>query len=584
MRKAWTAAILACVLAGILCTLCPAAAPNSAAGPDRAAILKELADFSLDGMSRRLGPDYAFYHREGPKEQFPEVWMAPAKQDPGGRQYQIGGPWTKKAGDFSSTQGQVLFVPDRGAFPVDRVTIIEWSNGCFAEAPLAPWHGGFRPEPASKKWMSAAPGGEVGVPIGMARGMAYWSNNGLAIFSSGLVAAGGTVTARGLEPTWQFPPNKHPTAISFTNKSEFALVTVYDTEKHVGQVAVISLGVNGKQTKFVHEWQDEHAWSLPCVGLFSEIKLLGYIDLAGIEFPTAVCAVGNDMNNRMNGRDGNAGILREYDLTKQADRDVFFKGSNAHFGSTAGFALVAGKYENKVAFIDLQPLFQKVREMYFTTQENFDKTRDSGPEPKQWPYTFETDPSWKPVVVKVVDVPRPTAVIASLAGGAKARALVASEDGKVGLYTVGGLATVDTAKAEEIARVAEVAVGRNPTCMTYQKGNVGTFLAVSRGDREVAWIKITEKDASVIRRLRDARLLDPVFAEVSDTHGIQTPLVTVADFKGRKVLNYRYGILVFATQGGAKFGMGADDTAEFECGGLLEFPGSPICVSATNVN
>jgi hypothetical protein len=343
-------------------------------------------------------------------------------------------------------------------------------------------------------------------------------------------------------------------------------------------------GPSRKQTRFVHEWQDEHAWLLPSVGLFVGMKLLGYIDLAGIEFPTAVCAVGNDLNNRMNGRDGNAGLLREYDLAKQADRDVFFKGPNARYGSTAGFAVVVGKYENKAAFIDLQPLFQKVREMYFTTQENYDKTRGSGPEPKQWPYTFEADPAWKPQVVKVVDVPRPTAVIASLAGGVKARALVASEDGKVGLYTVGGLATVDPAKEEEIARVAEVAVGRNPTCMTYQKGNVSTFLAVSRGDREIAWIKHTEKDASVIRRLRDARLLDPVFAEVSDTHGIQTPLVTVADLKGRKVLNYRYETLVFATQGGAKFGMGADGTAELECGGLLEFPGSPFCISATNVN
>ena len=560
------------------------AAGGASGGADRAAILRELQDFSLAGMSRRLGPDYASYHKQGPAEKFPEIYMVPPKQGPGGRVWQVGGPWSKESGDYSSTQGQILFVPDRGFFPVDRVTIIEWAHGCFAEAPLPPWHGGFRPEPASKKWIEAAPGGDPGMPIAIARGMGYWANNGLAIFSSGLVAAGGTVTARGLEPTWQFPPNKHPTAISITNKSEFALVTLYDTEKRMGQVAVLSLGVNGKKTGFVHEWQDEHAWSLPSVGLLVEMKLLGYTDLPGIEFPTGVCAVGNDMNNRMNGRDGNAGLLREYDLAKQADRDVFFKGSNAHYGSTAGFAVVIGKYENKAAFIDLQPLFQKVREMYFTTQENFDKTRDSGPGPRQWPYTFESDPSWKPPVVKVVDVPRPTAVIASLAGGAKARALVASEDGKVGVYTVGGLATDAPAVAAEIARATEVTVGRNPACLAYQKGAGSTFLAVSRGDREIAWIKCSETDAQVIRRLRDARLLDPVFAEASDTHGIETPLLTAADFAGRKIINYRYGTLVFATQGGAKFGMGPDGKDEFECGGILEFPGSPFAISATNVN
>ncbi|MBE3069605.1 MAG: hypothetical protein IMZ66_05145 [Planctomycetes bacterium] len=588
MCSRWAAVLLMHVAVGAWLwfpgSACPGATRPNAAAPDRAAIEKELTDVSLGGMSRRLGPDYAFYHPKGPSEKFPEVWMVPAKQGPGGRVWQVGGPWTEGAGDYSSTQGQVLYVPDRDFFPVDRVTIIEWAHGCFAEAPLPPWHGGFRPEPAAAKWRQTVPDGDVGLPTAMARGMGYWANNGLAIFSSGLVASGGTVTARGLEPTLRFPPGQLLTAVSVTNKSEFALVTVCNTEKRVGQVAVLALRVDGKKTGFVHEWQDAHAWSLPSVGVFTDIKLLGTIDLPGIEFPTGVCAVGNDVNSRMNGRDGHAGLLREYDLAKQADRDVFAKGSNSRYGSTTGFAVVIGKYENKAAFIDLGPLIQKVRQMYFTTEENYQKTRDSGPGPKQWPYAFEVDPTWKPPVVKVVDVPRPTAVIASLAGGTKARAFIASEDGKVGMYTVGGLATDDPAAPDEIARVGEVQVGRNPTCLAYQKHAWDTFLAVSRGDREIAWIKHSGDDAQVIRRLRDARLLDPVFVEVADTHGIETPLLTVADFKGRQVINYRYGVLVFATQGGARFGMGPDGKDEFECGGVLEFPGSPFCVSATNVN
>ena len=127
-------------------------------------------------------------------------------------------------------------------------------------------------------------------------------------------------------------------------------------------------------------------------------------------------------------------------------------------------------------------------------------------------------------------------------------------------------------------------IGRNPTCLAYQKYAANTILAVSRGDREIVWIKHTDSDAQIIRRLRDARLLDPVFVEVSDTHGIETPLLTVADFQGRKIVNYRYGELIFATQGGARFGMGPQGKDEFECGGVLEFPGSPFCISATNVN
>jgi hypothetical protein len=423
-----------------------------------------------------------------------------------------------------------------------------------------------------------------GMPIAEARGIGYWCNNGIIIFSSGLVSAAGTVTARGLEPTFQFPPNKIPTAVSLTNKSEFAVVTVVDAENKKGQLAVFALETNGKKTKFVHEWHDDHAWSLPSVGLFTNIKLLGYVDLPGIEFPTGVCAVGNREGGRMNGRDGNVGLLREYDLARQADRDVFLKGSNAQYSDTAGFAVVIGKYENKAAFVDLQPLFARIREMYFTTEENYQKTRDAGLEPEKWPYAFEADPTWKPPVVKVIDVPNPTAVIASLSGGPRARAFIASVDGKIGIYTVGGLATEAAASPDQIARIGEVQVGRNPTCLAYQKYSRDTIICVSRGDRKIEWIKYGDKDARVFRTLRDARLIDPVFVEVADTHGIETSLLTVADFKGRKIMNYRYSVLVFATQGGARFGMGKDGKDEFECGGILEFPGSPFCISATNVN
>ena len=128
----------------------------------------------------------------------------------------------------------------------------------------------------------------MGLPIAMARGMGYWANNGLAMFSSGLVAAAGTVTARGLEPTLRFPPHKVPTAISITNKSEFALVTVRDPRSTRARWPCCRCAVDGKKTDFVHEWQDEHAWSLPNVALMGNLKLLGYVDLPGIEFPTGV--------------------------------------------------------------------------------------------------------------------------------------------------------------------------------------------------------------------------------------------------------------------------------------------------------
>ncbi len=404
------------------------------------------------------------------------------------------------------------------------------------------------------------------------------------IFSSGFVGTAGTVTARGSDPTFQFPPSKVLTAVSVTNRSEFALITLYDTDLKKGQVAVLALESSGKDGHFVHEWPDAYP-ALPNVAVFTNIKLLGYIDLpAGMMIPTGICAVGNHYGERMNGRDGNAGLLREYNLAKQADRDGFFKGNNVNYSSTAGFAVVISKYESKATFIDLQPLFERLREMYFTTEANFQKTRDMGPGPKQWPYTFEGDPKWKPAVLKTIDVPQPTAVIASMSGGDKARALIASMDGKIGIYRVGGLATDSPALPTEIDRVGEVQVGRNPTCLAYQKGSHDTVISVSRGDRVIEWVKYDGPQAQVTRKLRDARLVDPVFVEMSDTHGIETQLITVADFKGRKIANYRCSRVVFATQGGAKFDMGPDGKDEFECGGVMELPGSPLSISASNVN
>jgi len=566
-----------------MCATCAAGeAGGTPPGLDRDAIIKELTDFSLEGMNRRLGPGFESFHRPGDRGEYaPEVWRAPAKE--GGRKgirWEIGGPWTKEARDYSSTQGQVLYVPDNG-FGVDRVTILEWTNNVYSEGPEPPWWGGFRPEPWLPDWTKAM-GGDPGAPVCIARGMGPWSNGGLIIFSTGWMATTGTVTAKGDNPTFKFPPGKIPTAVSVAPRNEFALVTVCDTEQKKGQVAVFGLEAWGKG-RFLHDWKERH----PCLlstARFTSIKLLGYVDLPGIEFPTGVCTVGDTLQGRLNGPDGHQGMLSQFDLSLQATRDRFYIGDNCTYVDRSGFAVVISRHEQKVAFIDLQPLFARVREMYFTTEEKYKETRNSGPDPKQWPYTFDVDPNLKPAVLKVVDQPAPTAVIASMAGGEKARALVASLDGRIAIYKVGGLASDAPASPDEIACIGDVRVGRNPVCLTYQKRSGDTFIAASRGDREISWIRCSGDSARVFRILRDTRMVDPVFVEMADTHGTEADIITVADFKGRKIINYRYSECVFATNGGARFGMGPDGKSEFECGGVLEFPGSPFSLSATNVN
>lgn len=581
-----------------------AAEPASgAASPklDPAAILRELRDYSVAGMSRRLGPDYDFYHPGGGGEKFPEIYLLPSKPVPADvkdgagntRRWQIGGPYTKEAGDFSSTQGQILYVPDHkltvdpktkmpnDGIGIDRVTIIEWSNNCFTEKPEPPWWGGFRPDPTSQSWIERF-GTKLGSPIAVARSLGTWSNSGLIVFSSGVVTPAGTVTARGTDPSFTFPANKLPTSITLTSKNEFALVTLVDTDKMQGQIAVFALAGGGKRAPFAHEWNDEYP-GMPNVAVFSQMKMLGYIDLPGLNFPTGLCATSIGFSGRLNGRSGNAGMLSEFNLSNPADRKIFNTGGdNEGYTATTGFAVVISKYENKAAFIDLQALFEHVRSAYFTTEENFQKTRNMGDAPNQWPYTFEFDPTWKPTVVKVLDVPQPTAAITHSYPGSKA--FIASQDGTITAFDVGGLSTTGPADPAAIKPGVSFKVGRNPVCMTLPKYTNDTFLVVSRGDREVVWIEWSEPVPKITRRLRDARLLDPVCVEVADTHGIEGPICTVVDFKGRQIANYRYGLLTFATQGGAKFGVGPSGKDEFECGGTLDFPGHPFAVSATNVN
>lgn len=598
--------LLACVAASS--TGCGfAAEPEAASGKmSGEAIVRELRDYSLEGINRRLGPDYNFYHPTGPTEPFPNIYLVPPKRVPpeagppgngpgagpgNTREYQWGGPWRPESGDYSSTQGQVIYVPDRklqvdpktkipnDGMGVDRVTIIEMSHHCFTEKPEPPWWGGFRPEPTAKTWVEKA-GETIGVPFAAVRAQGTWSNSGILLFSSGFMAPAGTVTARGTDPSFKFPANKLPTAVSITSKNEFALVTVIDTDKMTGQVAVFALTGGGKKAPMPHDWVDDYP-GLPNVAVFSAMKFLGYVDLPGMNFPTGVSAASTGYSGRLNGRNGHAGMLSEFNLSNPADREIFNKGDNSGYTATAGHAVVISKYEGKVAFLDLQALFERVRAAYFTSEESFQETRKMGDGPREWPYTFEGEPQWKPTLVKVMDIAQPTAVLTHFHPGASA--FVASLDGTLTAFSLGGLSTTARADANAIAAGVTMKVGRNPTAMAYAKHTADSFLVVSRGDREISWVNWGEKP-TVTRRLRDARLIDPVHAEVSDTHGIEAPIVTVVDFRGRKIANYRYGVLNFATQGGEKFGVGATGKDEFECGGMLEFPGHPFVVSATNVN
>ncbi len=542
---------------------------------------RALSDFSPGGMSRRFGPEAT----GASKEKIPLIYQPPDKPCPparnnGGMLYQVGGPPTPAAGDFSSTQAQVLYAGDSGP-GVDRVLLLEMQNNCLSEKPEPPWWGGFRPDPAVFEWRKK--GAAPAAPLAIARGLATWSNHAVILYGNGWITTAGSATSQGTHPVLKLPPGKLPTALAVTPRNELALVTVIDTQDRKAQLAVIALEACAPD--FAHDWHSRYPM-FPNQGSFSDLKLLGFVDLP-IKAPTAVSASTNHHPGRLSGPDGNIAMPSRLNLDDPAVREGFAKGNNAGFVSRSGYAVILSRDENKAVFVDLQPLLGGVREAYFGGTETFAKTRELGPGPGQWPPTFEKRPEWTPVVAAELDIPKPSCVLARAAGGEHNRTFIGTQEGELRSFSVGGLGTDAPAGAAPVAPAGTLAVGKNPVWLA-SKGAAGGpdcgFIVVSRLDRVLQWVTFGPKEGRITRELRDRRLIDPVYAEIADTHGIEMQLLTVADFRGRKIINYRCSPVVFATNGGARYGCGLKGTDDFECGGVLSVPGFPLAVCGTNVN
>jgi hypothetical protein len=248
-------------------------------------------------------------------------------------------------------------------------------------------------------------------------------------------------------------------------------------------------------------------------------------------------------------------------------------------------------------FIDLGPLFRFMAKMYFSGPENFAITRNLGPAPDQWPMEFEEAPESKPRVSAPIRVKQPTAVLCSSFGssgrwfghqsGIGCRAYVACMDGSLRIYSTDALADVSPAAARvPIAQVGAIAVGRNPTCLVYDRTKFGdgknAIWVVSRGDRSIQRVNLVGNAMSIDLTIRDQRLMDPVWADVSDNHSNRGKILVVCDFEGQRLTGYRYEPVTLTTK--EVVGMGPTGTDAVECTGSLELPGYPISISASNVN
>ncbi len=575
-----------------------------------------------DVLAVRLGQPYSFYHPT--PETFPVQYLRPVVATPPGSYRAFTneglGKWNPVSGDFSSSIGEFIFEPDNALVAPDpqhindgvgvaQLEVENMSNNSFSGAPLLL----SNPDPREYEWIfnQGIPAGQLGKPIGIARGYGRWSNAGLVLFSGGLAGTASTPTAEIPHGGPKLPTTHKPTNIAVTSGNEFTLITCIGPDGK-GYLAVFA-NWTGKRLQaaaglkqFYHDWPEPYP-GLPSPAIYTGFKLLGFVDL-GLNNPTAVSAVASQGSDRVNAPDGNAGTLGDKDLSLQATRDEFRTGNNSTYISNWGFAVVISRTENKAVWVDMTALFAGYRDQYTTTQELFDATipknkggnwwNEFGTGDTDWPPTFVGKPVWAPTVAATITVQEPTAVLVAERGG---KVVITSEDGTGHFYKGGPAGT------SPVTIDGTVQLGRNVTCLTPDKypSQLGTreargFFAVSRGDRHIDRVNGWGTGSFVTKALRDDRLKDPVAGEVYDTHGTDGGGLDVCDREGRQILAYRYTELQFTNNGGQKFGMGADEqgigkdadgnpiptgTAEWECDGILPTPfGKPIGISSTNTN
>ncbi|WP_431276745.1 hypothetical protein ACQ858_11585 [Variovorax ureilyticus] len=589
------------------------------------------AQLSQDsGIAYRYGPDAISY---GTANTGPTLYKrtdtqlaSPAPNYP--FWWSVGGPPSSSPGSYSSNQASISFVADD---PTQRVGVsdMQVSNymyNVFAQLPQLSWTraavtgGGID----SVNVMSYRAQGIVsGNPtaVGRCTGRPGFCAEGLVAFQNGVIGTFGSNTARNTA-TVQLPANKVPTAIAMTNNSEFALVTVWDTQALKGQVAVIALaglcdgcspndstGVTTKTAAWYNWWQE---WmgvypGLANMGDIAFMKILGYIDLPGINAPTEIAVTtGMDQFKTLYQTGSKVGQFIGLDNSPLTNNWQSFASGGANYYSYAkgGVAVVISKSEQKAAFIDLKPLFSYFNGMYFSS--NVSQTTNFGQSASQWPFTFDVQASQKPTVLKTVSLgARPTAVKTTIFGSTP-RAWIATQDGTLHIYSLDGFAPgggsnmVANPPASNIAEVGTVTgIGRNPTSLATSKGepdNTGfepssqQVIVASRGDNKINWVRFASNgnSGSIVRTIQHSEMKDLIAVEDADNFANQGYVMSALDYAGKAVRNYRYGSVIFVADGGAcpapnGCPINAINGAAAEYGGAMALPGKPYQMNTANV-
>ncbi|WP_418127829.1 hypothetical protein [Variovorax sp. KK3] len=443
----------------------------------------------------------------------------------------------------------------------------------------------------------------------------------------------GTLTAQNRAST-SFKLGFVPTAVAVTGGGEFALVSGWDVPNTKGQVAVVSLGSAPQGWKpgdqrydWWHGWMDMMHPGFSDQGNYVFMKVIGYVDLpSDMKAPTGIAATtGIHPYTTMLKYDA-AGHISNFQMLNSpmaANRAKMLPGGEDYERyAKGGVVVVVSKSEKRAAFIDLAPLFKYTNDMYLGSAASNLETQNVGLAATQWPYMLADKPQAMPVVVKTATLARrPTAVwtTATRSHWSKddqsrisaypfwaadphyARAAIAVEGGELQLYSLGRYAAghkPTTPAPTDIQQVGTVAgVGDNITHMAAAKDFPGVgdpindlILFTDRANRRWGWVRLsnaseTASTGSVLRTMEDSRV-DPIMVTMADNYSTKGNVLTVADYAGASIANYRFGDVVypdpssgFCTQAGACPTL--SQLGEFA--GKLALPFRPTSVHSSNV-
>ena len=520
------------------------------------------------------------------------------------------GDYSSDVGGYSSNFGHVAFVPDAPGARVgfSGLAISSQSNSVFSQKPELSWtlYGDGLDEVNAQNYKQNGKDASNPVAVGRCYGRPGWCLSSIMVWQNGLIGVAGNPTAKN-QATAQLAANKVPTAVAVSNSSEFAFITVWDTVALRGEIAVVALGglcdrctpSSPSGSSWWGEWNALYP-GLPNIGNVAYMKVLGYVPLpADMKAPTDI-SVTTGVDRGAYLQAGVPGYDSPFQLTlSSAGNRNKFKDGGEHFNTYAktGVAVVVSKSEQKVAFVDLKPLFQYYKNMYFGSDGNFGLTANIGAGDGDWPRTFAGAAEQTPTVIKTISLgSRPTAVKAYL-WGANKRAWVATQDGKLRIFNLGDYPSTGTGSAASIAEGGSVDVGVNPTNIAYPKEKAGgtvytagwtnELIVTSRGMRQVSWVRLAGdgNSGSVVRKLNDTRLADPISAEDTDNHSTESYVLSVTDYGGKALRNYRYGPVIMHNYSGQRYDMlgGSDGSGRFEYGGAYDFPGKPFQVTGANI-